>query len=407
MKIKIQNFLLFLLSKIVPRSRSIVVFGSSFGFSYTDNSMHLFKYAKNKFYGRSIWLTRSIDVLNEIRREGGQAYLIKSISGVWFGLRAGWHIHDSAIQDTGPTYIGANILNLWHGVPLKDIRKLKSPLEITGFLNKLSDRLIWSGGLRNHYYLVHPSRSKITDMLQTFKLFEKNVIYADLPRNYILHNNVDMSVWAKKSDYEVWQTLSSLKNNGFKLIGYFPTWRSDGLDKFLGEDDIEKLLEFDDYLQKRKIILVTKWHPCVYSEHQHIGANSAVVNFLRSFQSKSKSIFVLPSNSDLNTFLTIINALITDYSSVFFDYCKLSRPMIFMPYDKIEYSNNWGFFDCYESLIPGPEVRNIADLIKQIELLFANNFKPINIYESKSNNILDLYFDSALGPDEIISFISH
>src|SRR5699024_10915802 len=59
--------------------------------------------------------------------------------------------------------------------------------------------------------------------------------------------------------------------------------------------------------------------------------------------------------------------LITYYSTVFFEYSLLERPMIFYPYDLEEYKAERDFYYDYENLIPGPMVMDTESLIKVVK----------------------------------------
>lgn len=65
--------------------------------------------------------------------------------------------------------------------------------------------------------------------------------------------------------------------------------------------------------------------------------------------------------------MSISDALITDYSSVFFDYLLLNKPIIFFPYDYEEYLKNDRelYVDYYEE-IAGPAFMDFSDVIKEI-----------------------------------------
>ena len=80
--------------------------------------------------------------------------------------------------------------------------------------------------------------------------------------------------------------------------------------------------------------------------------------------------------------------LITDYSSVFFDYANLSRPIIFYMYDFEEYKNKMRDFYLSVEELPGPIVKDEINLLKEIKKLntefvygekyekFNNRFNP-------------------------------
>ena len=83
---------------------------------------------------------------------------------------------------------------------------------------------------------------------------------------------------------------------------------------------------------------------------------------------KNDKIKLVPKEYETYDFLNTCDVLVTDYSSVFFDYAILNRPMYFYMFDLDEYASELrGFyFDIYETL-PGPIVQNENDLLAQIK----------------------------------------
>ncbi len=77
--------------------------------------------------------------------------------------------------------------------------------------------------------------------------------------------------------------------------------------------------------------------------------------------------------------------LITDYSSVCFEYSLLNRPMIFFAYDLDEYIASRDFYYPYESFVPGPIAKTTDDIVNIIE---EDNFE-----REKLNNFRTKFFD--------------
>ena len=83
---------------------------------------------------------------------------------------------------------------------------------------------------------------------------------------------------------------------------------------------------------------------------------------------------------DIQELLVIADILITDYSSVFYDFgLQKGKPVLFYAYDKDEYIKNWGgFYKEYDSYVPGPILHNtneVAEMIKSKELLDESSKK--------------------------------
>ncbi|MGX8680268.1 MAG: CDP-glycerol glycerophosphotransferase family protein, partial [bacterium] len=78
-------------------------------------------------------------------------------------------------------------------------------------------------------------------------------------------------------------------------------------------------------------------------------------------------IYNVSRYNDINDLYVISDALITDYSSVFFDYANLRRPMFFYMYDLDEYKNDVRDFYIDLSTLPGPITMTQDDLVKEIK----------------------------------------
>ncbi|MDN4526093.1 CDP-glycerol glycerophosphotransferase family protein [Fictibacillus fluitans] len=157
--------------------------------------------------------------------------------------------------------------------------------------------------------------------------------------------------------------FNELKQNGIKkqllhdnpdlkdkeLILYAPTYRDHQLDQFELELDLGKL---QNELGAGYAVIL-KLHPAlkgtVHYEEEYPGF---VYNY--SF------------HHDVNDLMLIVDYLITDYSSIPYEFALLDKPMIFYPYDLKEYTDQRGLWDNYAALIPGPVVYSTEEIISVI-----------------------------------------
>lgn len=150
-----------------------------------------------------------------------------------------------------------------------------------------------------------------------------------------------------------------------KVILYAPTYRDNELtvtDLKLNIDKMYKELK-DDY------VLFLRLHPAVSVE---------LSNDYPDF------VFNVSKDYNINHLMIITDILISDYSSIPFEFSILNKPMIFFAYDIDEYAETRGFWDNYDKLVPGPIVENTDDLI---EILKADDFdmKLINDFYNEWN----------------------
>jgi CDP-glycerol glycerophosphotransferase (TagB/SpsB family) len=136
-----------------------------------------------------------------------------------------------------------------------------------------------------------------------------------------------------------------------KVILYAPTFRDNQLDHFQLKMDFELMQRAlgDEY------ILLLKLHPALRNH----------TNYKNLF---SDFVYDCSSYRNVNELLLITDVLITDYSSIPYEYALLNRPMIFFAYDLEEYQEQRGLWEDYKDSVPGPitnNTQNIVDIIKE------------------------------------------
>ena len=206
------------------------------------------------------------------------------------------------------------ILSTWHGTPLK-----KLGLDIDEIYSATPN-------IKEHYvsdaskwdYLVSANRYS-TDILRRAFKYTGEVLEYGYPRNDILYNkNNELSQRIKKN-----LELPLDK----KVILYAPTWRDDEY-YGVGQYKFDLMLELDK-LQKELgedyIVLVRT--------HYFIADNLDLTRF-------NQFAFNVSYYDDIAELYLISDILITDYSSVFFDFANLKRPILFYVYDYEKYSSH-------------------------------------------------------------------
>jgi CDP-glycerol glycerophosphotransferase (TagB/SpsB family) len=136
---------------------------------------------------------------------------------------------------------------------------------------------------------------------------------------------------------------------GKKVILYAPTFRDHELNNFrlhLDLDRLERELGQDH-------VLILRLHPAIRGRLQDLSA-------YRGF------VFDYSDYPNVNELLLLADYLITDYSSIPYEYALLGRPMIFYPYDLSTYQEERGLWADYESMVPGPVVFSTAEIVRVI-----------------------------------------
>lgn len=373
---------IFLLTFLIPKSDKIVIVGGWFGNRFADNSKHFFlnlnASKEDMGFNKIVWITRSDEILNDLVSSGFDAYSVKSIMGIWYHFRAKYHVIDQTLSDINPFLsVRARRINLWHGFPLKNIgifmtsnnkRKPKYK-SLNWYFDKFSTKGLWFD-----YYLLATSDYSAKIIGEAFEINEERIVISGYPRNYetINNNPIKHTPYNEKSSYE---EIKEYIEDGYKIIGYFPTFRDKRETLIFGTESIEEINRFLDYCESVKIKFVSKFH--------FAGKNDKFGDI-----ENHKAFINLPSEADVYTFLDQIDILMTDYSSIYFDFLLWNRPILFFPYD-LEYyrDEDRGLIFDYEKFTPGPKAYSIEEL----QTFFSQNIDVINEkYEAEYRQKADL-----------------
>ncbi|MGD9897506.1 MAG: CDP-glycerol glycerophosphotransferase family protein [Calditrichaceae bacterium] len=346
----------------VPRNKNLWVFGAWFGERYSDNSRYVFEYVnKNEPSIKAVWLTRKKEIIDEVRNQSSSAEMIRSWKGYWMSCRAGAVIVTCDLRDVNRIGLSrAKIIQLWHGTPLKKI----------GFDDKITtnpDRPVFYTLLKKIWYILFPFMEDRWDMLispsefvsqrlsSAFNLDLSKIPVTGYPRgDVILNHTSDPHV-------EIFRSVR-FEYNVKNIIFFLPTLR----ERTTGKIDLFHDLDFDAF---NKFLIENDAWFFVKMHFYHLKANKPGL-----MERDHSRIWFLTERElpDINYALPDTDILITDYSSVFFDFVLLNRPVIFTPFDINDYlAKDREFYDDYDRLIPGPQCRNwdevmekLSDLIK-------------------------------------------
>ncbi len=213
-------------------------------------------------------------------------------------------------------------------------------------------------------FLISPSETATKRFKSAFNMKEEQILTLGYPRNddLVQFNNEDY-IHQLKQKYEI----PSHK----KVILYAPTWRdNDRTD--IGNYNFKLKIDLDSFSKELsdEYVLLIRAHYLV-SEHLNLENYS--------------NVYDLSNANDINELFLMSDVLITDYSSVYFDYANLSRPILFFAYDKDEYANDIrGFYLPYESDLPGPVFETSEALIEYIKSMqyvdipHSDNYRKFN-----------------------------
>ena len=258
---------------------------------------------------------------------------------------------DSGIR---PKYVkkeGQIFINTWHGTPLKLMGKYNTPEEYR--LGNSQHPLLSSD------YLLYPNQYMKEKMIKSYmidKIYSGKILMEGYPRN---------SVFLKES----W-LKEKLDLSDYDIFVYMPTFRGILMDR---DDDIQKN-DVESYLSELDIKL---------KDNQILFAKLHVLNGANIDFDKFNHIEPFPEGYEVYDVLNMADVLITDYSSVFFDFANTHRKIILFNYDEDDYVS---YRDFYLSLseLPFPKVQTVDELYHELN-------SPINYDDNEFFNTYCTY----------------
>ncbi|WP_026693369.1 CDP-glycerol glycerophosphotransferase family protein [Peribacillus kribbensis] len=193
---------------------------------------------------------------------------------------------------------------------------------------------------------------------ESFGSPDSSLIRTGVPRTDFFYNEIEKTAVIQNlyREYPEFQ--------GKRVILYAPTYRDSDLTSRKLALDVRQMHEA---LADQGCVLLLKLHP-------------AVIAAELDEQSYPGFLYNLSGHRDINELLLITDLLISDYSSIPFEYSILGKPMIFYSYDLEDYTKERGFWEDYQTSMPGPIVSSTAEII---EVINQNSWDLAKIIEYK------------------------
>ena len=365
------KILLFIITRIIPKDKHLLVFGDRAGRRLADNSRYLFFYI-NKNYKKfhCVWIYKDKKIIEYLRENNYNAYDGGSLIGIYYCLRAKFHIFNFVENDIHKfiTLFSDSIL-LWHGVLPKKIKSIKIETSmISKYLNKKVIK-----------FFVYTNEKLSKNIFDRFPSNKYKLLISNLPRNLIFEetSSENMNYFRTKNEINYINTIKQEKKNVF---GYFPTWRPDGLELFRDLKSFDQLKNIDKVLQNTNSILLIKRHMNSDKKDENILYNKDIESVSRYMKSLKNFRFI-NYDFDLNSLLSTCDVLITDYSGVIFDFLYQDKPIITYAPDYEVFKKENGFsFDPVENKLShyASNIETLGNFIIEYctdKTLFTNKFR--------------------------------
>lgn len=353
----------FVYMKFSKTDPNLVIFSSYMGRKYSCSPRAIYEELVGRIEDEKlnlIWALKDSD----IKINGATVIKYGSTEYIKYCAKAKHIIDNSRL----PEYITLRkdqvYTQCWHGTPLK---RLGYDIEIDGgnAMNSKNDIINkYRTDAIRYNNLLSPSAYTTEKLTSAFNLPvnkpDINIIEKGYPRNDLLSNYTHNHISQIKKNLEL--------PSGKKVILYAPTWRDNQHQSGLG---YTYDLGVDFELLKKEL---GEEYVILFRPHYFI-ANSFDFTKYEGF------VFDVSDYDEISELYIVSDILITDYSSVFFDYAILKRKIIFYMYDLDEYQN--GIRDFYISIdeLPGDIVRMESDLIKSIKKEFHYGNKYCEFFD--------------------------
>lgn len=331
------GYLLYPLSFLFPRSSRIWAFGSFRG-AFNDNAKYLFIEAQTMYpLVRKVWISKSKETVRSIRAKGMEAYYSGSLKGLFWAMRAKyWFVNAYTSDILFFASGGAVCVNLWHGVGLKKIEFsiTTGPLKKRFVEKTCKERFFHPESFRRPDFFLSPTLFQSVKFAEAFRISVASCMPFGYPRNSLLaKDNASLMAFVQTYEPETTRLLIEKMRLYQKVFIYMPTWRDSQVNLFTQEMDLERL---NTILQGQNALLLLKPH-----------ANTKMTEAMTK---SLDHIVLIDSKVDVYPLLPFTHLLITDYSSILYDYIlQEGKDVVLYLYDYNEYVRerdfNYPFLD--------------------------------------------------------------
>ncbi|WP_320172176.1 CDP-glycerol glycerophosphotransferase family protein [Maridesulfovibrio sp.] len=361
----------------IPKQKNLAVFFGRAGSYFIDNVKYFFLHCvQHQPELKCCFMTFTRKDAAVLKEQGLPAMWVSDPEAAGIMARAGLVVSDDFIWKEQPSLwallCDAVSIQLWHGIPLKAI----GFPEINSSVNMNPEKAEKLTFAYSGYDVVISTSPYFTEHAFAQAFRAKHFLESGYPRNDVIMrrpSKFDMI----NADRDMFAEMVRFRKTGGKVVFFMPTFRDNGGGPF--EDGAINIMRLSEFCVRNNILFVCKFHPCLTVNRVALPPN----------------IRMLDSKSDAYPLLNLCDALLTDYSSIYFDYLLLDRPIIFYAYDLEDYvtRNRELLFD-FESMTPGKKVTVEDDLYTALDEIVINNRDE---YADERRKLRELSFGNADG----------
>ena len=362
LKIFLSNLIPSVLCLFARRNRNLIVLNGFLNTSFSDNTKYLFLYLIKNSDKEIKYVINDDSKRDQLTHLYGDYFIeTNSFKGKLYALSASIWFVNAFEFPVGGLFLKfrRNVIHLTHGAPIKNAGLCEKQVSF----------------LKRMYYKI--LQSDVSYSLATAEVFKKYIAnHIGISPKSVIINGFPRFDPLYKGDY-----IKLPENNDKTRILYAPTWRHFSEVKLFPFEDYDfPSLEY--FLKEIGIIIYLRMHPDFEASIPDCFVHS-----------KQFYIFSGKQFPDINDYMGNFDMLITDYSSIFYDFMVFDRPMFFFDYDVKEYERHIGFAVDYENFAVGYRPKTQKQFIADLEdakkndsyKTKRNEIKKLTIGDSKSN----------------------
>jgi len=348
-----------LFKEFIQVDDKVILYESYHGASMSCNPFAMFSVMKNdnRFEGyKHVWILNEPSKISNDNKKGAQLVQRGSLKHAYYLLKAKYLINNNSFLPYISKQIHQVYINTWHGTPIKKLGK-----DIKG--SYAANRNVYRNLLQCDYFLS-PNKYTTDKFLASNDvetIFSGKIIENGYPRNDFMFNSKE-----DKSALKQRLALDPTK----KTLLYAPTFRGSHTNTKSNTNRYSELVEFLQDTFSDSFNILTKLHHTQSSEELEVQT--------------------VADDIETNTLLSVVDVLITDYSSIAFDFFALKRPIVYYAFDLDEYSKERGlYFDlykmagavCLDEKSVANELDNIDSFMSRHEESYAKNIEMFSSYD--------------------------
>lgn len=347
--------------RLLPVRKDVILFESNLGRNYTGNPRAVYEEMIRQGLDRKYTLVYVMEDLNFKLPGGGRTVPRLRTAYYYYMAVAGIYVVDTRMPKELKKRKECCYIQTWHGTPLKRLALDMKDVDMAGVSDIKTYHKEFTDEAKNWDILISQNAFSTEVFRRAFD-YKKEIMEIGYPRNDVLIR--------KNTPSEI---LKIKKKLGLptdrKILLYAPTWRDDEYTK-KGNYRFNPKLDFS-YMESRlsgEYALIVKYHYLIRDAVDWSSYKGFIYNF--------------DAGVDISELYLASDAMITDYSSVMFDYCILRRPIFFYVYDLEKYREKLrGFYFDLEKEAPGPLSKKTEDLVEDIISYGAPDSKFKDVYE--------------------------